>query len=84
MLKAGQRVIFEAVLKAGKHGISSDRLVAIRYGDDPNGGPEDPKNAVCSHITHINNILKKVGKRIEGSRGGAGAFYVLKDLPACK
>ena len=84
VLRAGQRTIFEAILKAGKHGIASERLVAIRYGNDPSGGPENPKNAICSHITHINKLLKKAGKRIEGGRGGAGAFYVLKDISECK
>lgn len=80
-MKPGPLRIFESVRRAGKIGISSDRLVAILYDDDPNGGPENAKNVLSVRIVFLNKQLVMVKKRIRAPVGRGGPHnYVLEDI----
>lgn len=79
LLRGNQRVIWEAVLKAGKYGIDRDRLFQLLYGHDPDGGPES-RNILAVTVSVINRKIKKLGKRIEAPRGPGESTYTLRDV----
>lgn len=79
LLRGNQRVIWEAVLKAGRYGIDRDRLFQLLYGHDPDGGPEN-MNIVSVNVYMINKKIKKLGKRIEAPRGQGESTYTLRDV----
>ncbi len=46
--------------------VSTDELIAAAYGDRPDGGPENAKNAVKAHISNIRRKLAPHGIAIAG------------------
>ncbi len=67
VLQGKQKQIFDAVEKAGKNGIHSERLFHLLYGADPNGGPDFKCLAVI--VRHLNMKLKKRGIKVWAGRG---------------
>jgi len=79
LMRGNQRIIWDAVLKAGKYGIDRDRLFQLIYGHDASGGP-DSFNIISVNVYTINQKIKKIGKRIEAPRGRGEATYTLRDI----
>jgi hypothetical protein len=61
-----QKEIYEAVVKAGKNGIHSERLYDLLYSHDPNGGPDFKCLAVS--IRWLNKKLEKKGEKVYAGR----------------
>jgi hypothetical protein len=57
-------------------GITRAELLDVVYGDDPNGGPDNP-NTICVLINHANEELAAQGWHIAPARLGRGARYRL-------
>lgn len=69
-LAPGEQLIVDSVVKAGQHGLHSDRLFNILYGDDPNGGPSTGINTLHVRVWHLNRKLRTVGYTIKGEYPG--------------
>lgn len=77
LLSRTQFRLFVLVAKA-RHGITPQHLVDALYADDPNGGPNTGRRAVCVQRVIANRKLKPLGICIESTgRGRAGGFYEL-------
>jgi hypothetical protein len=75
-LKRYQKQIFEAVQKAGKNGIHSERLFDFLYGHDPNGGPDF--KTLAAIVACLNRKLKPHGVKIFAGRGGDRVYRLVK------
>jgi DNA-binding response OmpR family regulator len=71
-----QREVLEAVMRAGSHGIHSERLFDKVYWQDEDGGPNFSCLAVT--ISQLNKKLAPFGKKVHAGRGSR--FYALKDI----
>jgi hypothetical protein len=61
-----------------KHGITPERLFDALYANDPDGGPDTGRRAVCVQRVLTNQKLKPLGICITSTgRGRAGGFYEL-------
>lgn len=81
--KPAAQALIDIVWKAGKHGISTDRLFDKLYKNDPDGGPVSGMKTVHTRICYINKRLMPQGYRIQGENtGGHGinGMYVLKKI----
>lgn len=79
-----QRKIVTAVLRAGKHGIATDRLFNSVWDDLLNGGPETGHKVLHVHISAINKQLRPRGWQLSGEHTGtrhAYGRYVLAKMP---
>lgn len=66
--------ILDAVARAGKAGIPSDRLLDLLYADDADGGPLCAMKSMHTLISYSNRrYLLSAGYRIQGERTGGGA-----------
>lgn len=74
-----QLAIFEAIRKAGKHGIARARVREVVYADDPEGGPEFD-NVISVHVQRINKALNPAGLKIQSSRGRGNSCYKLLEI----
>lgn len=74
-LSHGDREIVEQVGKAGKHGITTDRLFDRLYGQDPNGGPDSGLKAVHARICALNKHLRPRGWCVRGENLGSSRAY---------
>jgi hypothetical protein len=80
-LNNGDYVIYNAVQRAGKNGLSSTRLVDILYGADPDGGPQDASSVARKRICDLNRKLRPFKQRLLAPRGAGGPKnYVLHTL----
>ena len=59
-------------------GITRDQLMLAVYGNDPNGGPENP-NVISVLVNHANRELRPQGYEIS-ARPGRGALYRLRSI----
>jgi hypothetical protein len=75
-LKRYQKQIFEAVQKAGKNGIHSERLFYLLYSHDPNGGPNF--SGLAAIVAHLNRKLKPHGVKVFAGRGGDRVYRLVK------
>lgn len=74
-LKGKSQRILDIVVKAGKGGIDSERLLGIVYADDVDGGPLCAQKSLHTLISNANRrYLKAAGYQIKGERTGHGAF----------
>lgn len=66
----GHQTLINAIVKAGKQGIRSDRLFEFVYsGSD--GGPDTGIKVLHVRISLLNKRLRKVGFEIVGERTGS-------------
>lgn len=77
--------LIDIVWKAGKHGITTDRLFDKLYALCSNGGPVSGMKVVHTRICYINKRLMTKGWRIQGEHmggnvGGINGTYVLKKV----
>jgi hypothetical protein len=77
-LTRGQQRIFEIVEKAGKAGITADRVRDKLYADDANGGPDSP-NVINVQRTKMNRALQEYDLKIR-STGGHHSIWRLEKL----
>lgn len=63
------------VIATRPHGVTRAQLIWLVYGEDPNGGPNNP-NVVCVHISNANRELRPQGYEIAAT-GGPGSIYYL-------
>lgn len=76
-----QLVIAEFVRKAGRHGVSAERLIDRMYNGCSNGGATTAKNVLAVQNRLIRNKLKKVGMNLVAERRGrSSAVYRLVRL----
>lgn len=79
-LRGKQRIIFEAVSKAGQYGLNSDRLFDMLYSEHPDGGPDTGKKVLHVLVRSVNRKLKPFGKYIAAPRGQGGpSNYTLRN-----
>jgi len=65
-----------------QHGITPERLFDALYANDPNGGPDTGRRAVCVQRVITNRKLRSLGICITSTgRGRAGGFYALTFAP---
>ncbi len=73
-LRGRKLEVFNAVRKAGQHGITADRIFDKLYALDPNGGSSKGLKIVSIFVNQLNKDLKLVGLRVRaansGGRGG--------------
>lgn len=74
-----QLAIFEAIRKAGKYGITRERVREVVYADDPDGGPEFD-NVISVHVNRINKALSPAGLKIQSAVGRGNSCYRLLEL----
>lgn len=56
--------------KLASHDTASiEGLIHILWGDDPDGGPLDPHNALRVHVLFLRRFLARFGVTIENHRG---------------
>jgi len=75
-LRRHQKEIFEAVQKAGKNGIHSERLFDLLYGHDPDGGPDF--TTLAAIVAHLNRKLKPYGMKVFAGRNGDRIYRLVK------
>lgn len=79
-----RRRILDEVVKAGRYGIRSERLVSMIYESQADGGPISAQKALHVQVFHLNSVLAMFGKRIRsvGPHGGSSGCgsYALIDL----
>ena len=82
VLAPGYQRILDALHRAGKHGIESERLFAILYSHDPHGGPVTGLKCMHVRIWYLNQQLKKVGLRVKGQHTGSAenGYYRLVNV----
>lgn len=83
VMSGGLKKIVETVRRAGRHGIQTERLFHVIYGDDPNGGPETGIKVLHVRISQANRILRQHGYEIRGEHtGNRGAYgrYILYSI----
>jgi hypothetical protein len=71
--------IFLAVASA-KYGITPERLFAVLFGADPNGGPETGTKAVMVQRTNLNRRLQPLGITVRSRAAGRAALYELRTV----
>jgi hypothetical protein len=69
--------IYDAVWRS-KYGIDSRTLIDRIYADRIDGGPDNPRNAICVTIKNMNLRLATVGQSIGGTTRGRGSVYRLQ------
>lgn len=74
-LSEGNKAIVNAVYKAGKHGLLSNRLFDKLYADDIDGGPLSGIKAMHTRICLLNRKIEKVGWCIRGEHTGNSHAY---------
>ena len=74
-LSVGNQQIINAVHKAGKNGIMSDRLFDKLYSDDPEGGPLSGMKSLHSRICMLNRKIEPIGWCIRGEHTGNSRVY---------
>lgn len=72
-------IIYRAV-KARPGVLNAERLIAIVYGDRPDGGPDTALQTIHVQIHRMNKALAAVGERLKANRRGAGATYSVVKL----
>lgn len=72
-LEPQMRAIVSALSKAYPRPVSHSALFDILYGDDPNGGPENPRNVVAVRIWKVRKQIEKYGWTIPHNNGGIGS-----------
>ncbi len=83
-LSSQQRAIVEVLVGAYPRTVSMEKLVDALWGDDPNGGPDNPRRVVHAQVCHIRRILAASGWTIPNLLGGWGnrnGRYRLERLP---
>jgi hypothetical protein len=76
-LQGTKLTIFNAVSKAGAHGIHAERLYNIVYAGVRDGGPGF--KTLATHVHQLNKCLRVAGKMVACGRGGSRQ-YRLVDL----
>lgn len=74
------RRILNAVRVSGRHGIRTDRLFDIIYGDDIDGGPLSGIKVLHVHISKLNKLIAPHGWRVAGEHTGNAGTYGLYRL----
>lgn len=69
------RTIIERLVDRYPKPVRMSELIDLLWGDDPNGGPDHPRNNVYANIWRLNQQLKSRNWRVVGEQGGA-AFNV--------
>jgi DNA-binding response OmpR family regulator len=67
-----QRQMVVELMRAYPKAVSRNRLFALLYDLDPNGGPENVSNAIAVRINKIRNAIERFGWTIPRQRGGVG------------
>lgn len=75
--------IIEELIRAYPRRVSIANIVDALYGDDPNGGPDDPRAVIRVLISRLRPILAGYGWTIPKNTSGFGAHshYRLERLP---
>ncbi len=71
-----QRAIYDAVVRSGRAGISSERIFHQVYGLDPTGGPKSI-NLISVLVHNLNLRLAPYRLRVEGRRGPHGSYKLV-------
>lgn len=77
----GYQIIIDAIVKAGKRGIRSDRLFNYIYSGTRNGGPDTGIKTLHVRISFLNRRLRKAGYEIVGEHTGSqhsGHYRLIK------
>jgi len=73
-----QQKVYDLIRRAGKTGLTPNQLVDRVYGNDPDGGPDDPYRCVMVAISQVNSKIRPLGMEIR--RRGWGGPRVLVSL----
>lgn len=78
-----ERLIVNVLVRAYPRAISRQIIVDYIYGDDPNGGPDNPDNIVSVLMVKLRRKLPQYGWTIPNNRNGSGNYgrYRLEPLP---
>ena len=71
-MPAQHRTLIEALIKAYPRRVTLDHLVDRLYGDDIDGGPDDPKQVIRAHVVRLRKKLPKYGWTIPKNNSGRG------------
>lgn len=68
------RTIVDVLSKAYPRPVSMGNLIDALYGNDPNGGPDDPEQVIRIRICSLRPQLEQYGWAIPLSTGGPGNY----------
>lgn len=71
----GMADLVNHVRRAGRWGISTDRLFDLLYSHDPNGGPETGIKVLHVRVNQANRLLREHGWQINGEHTGHRGVY---------
>ena len=71
-LTPSQREILQIIVKSHPRPVSTDAMIDLIYGDDPEGGPPFVRNVIAQQISRIRPVVRKYGWMIPTSRSGQG------------
>lgn len=74
-----QRLILEHFLETKGIALTRERIIAVLYGNDPDGGPDDADSAVRSHLKRLRERLDPYGIKVLTIGIGQGAEGWLVD-----
>lgn len=73
-LEPQMRKIVTALAKAYPRSVSVPAIFDVLYGDDPNGGPDDPRSVVAVRICKLRTQIEKYGWTVPTNKGGPGSY----------
>lgn len=79
-----ERTVLNALIKAYPRAIRIESIISALYGNDPNGGPDDPNQVIRVRIMQLRRLLPHYGWNIPKSGAGRGHYgeYRLEKLRA--
>jgi len=73
-LRPQDRKIVDALSRAYPRAVRTSALVDALYGDDPNGGPEDPSQVIAVRIYTLRRLLPQFGWTVPNAKVGRGNY----------
>jgi hypothetical protein len=71
----GMAELVSHVRRAGRWGITTDRLFGLLYAGDPNGGPDTGIKVLHVRVNQANRLLRQHGWQICGEHTGSRGVY---------
>lgn len=83
-LTTQQMAVIELLIRAYPRSVTMAVIVDSLWGDDPNGGPEDPRNIVHIQLSRIRKMIRHHGWTIPKLKAGPNdrsGRYRLERIP---
>lgn len=69
-----QKKLLVALIDSHPRAVRTEVLIDRLWGDDPNGGPDNPPNVIRTMVTNMRKRLPDYGWTIPLSFGGPGSY----------